>query len=50
MFDGLAVYRLIDQSLTDDHRQAAVLEFLSDAIDIDVQSDRDERVIPRQKD
>jgi len=27
-----------------------VLEFLSDAIDLDVQSDRDERVIPRQKD
>jgi AcrR family transcriptional regulator len=49
LFDGLAVYRLIDQSLTDDHRLAAVLEFLSDAIDVGVQSDRDERVIPRPK-
>jgi AcrR family transcriptional regulator len=35
LFDGLAVYRLIDESFTNDQRLQTVLQMLSDAVDID---------------
>jgi hypothetical protein len=45
LFDGLGVYRLIDPSFTSDKTLAAALQFLSDAIDIDVPSDDGNREI-----
>lgn len=45
LFDGLGVYRLIDPSLTSDQTLAAALQFLSDAIDIDVASREGDRPI-----
>jgi AcrR family transcriptional regulator len=46
MFDGLAVYRLIDESFTNDQRLTAALEFLSDATDVDMQTGREPRATP----
>jgi AcrR family transcriptional regulator len=45
LFDGLGVYRLIDPSLTSDQTLTAALQFLSDAIDIDVASHEGNRAI-----
>jgi len=45
LFDGLGVYRLIDPSFTSDQTLTAALQFLSDAIDIDVASDEGNRAI-----
>jgi len=45
MFDGLNMYRLIDPALTSDQTLAAVLQFLSDAMESDVESDEGNRAI-----
>jgi AcrR family transcriptional regulator len=45
LFDGLGVYRLIDPSLTSDQTLTAALQFLSDAIDLDVASHEGNRAI-----
>ena len=45
LFDGLGVYRLIDPSFTSDQTLTAALQFLSDAIDIDVASHEGHRAI-----
>ena len=48
LFDGLGVYRLIDPSFTSDQTLTAALQFLSDAIDIDLASATDNSVAGHQ--
>lgn len=46
LFDGLAVYRLIDESFMNDRTLTTMLQFISDAIDLDIETDRNPRATP----